>query len=59
MGIFHIFTDVTFVRSYIYQLKSIKAFSYAKTGPDPVWLDSENYKRKFYLATLIEEIIVS
>ena len=36
MGTFHILTDVIFVRSDIYQLKSIEVFSYIKTGPAPV-----------------------
>ena len=31
-------------------------FSYSKTGPAPVWLDSENYNSTFYLVTLGEEI---
>ena len=59
MGTFHILTDVIFVRSDIYQLKSIEVFSYIKTGPAPVWLNSENYSKTFYLATLSEEIIHS
>ena len=44
MGTFRILNDVTFMRSDIYQHKSVKRknmFSYFKTGPAPVWLDSE------------------
>ena len=41
MGTFHILTHIIFVRSDIYQLKSIKVFSKSKTNPVPVWLDSE------------------
>ena len=40
---FHILTDVTFVRSDIFQLKSAmreNMFSYSKTALAPVWLDS-------------------
>ena len=59
MGTFHILTDVTFVRSDIYQLKPMKVLLYSKAGPAPAWLDSENYSRTFYLATLSEEIIFS
>ena len=59
MGTFHILTDVIFVWSDIYQLKSIKMFSHIKTGIAPAWLDSENYNRIFHLATLSEKVIVS
>ena len=55
MGTFRILTDVNFVRSDIYQLKSAmhrNVFSYNKTGPAPVWGDSENYRTTFYLVTL-------
>ena len=44
MGTFHILADAIFLRSDIYQLKSAmrkNVFSYSKTGPAPVWLDSE------------------
>ena len=34
-------------------------FLYSKTDSAPVWLDSKNYSRAFYLATLSKEIIVS
>ena len=53
--IFHILTDVIFTRSDIYQLKLAKhkkMFSCSKTGPAPVWLDSENYSCTLYLVTL-------
>ena len=30
-------------------------FSYSKTGPVPVWLDSENYSSTFYLVILGED----
>ena len=59
MASFHILTDVIFVRSDIYQLKSAmhkKLFSYSKSGPAPVWLDSENYSSTFYLVILSEKI---
>ena len=59
MVIFHVFTNVICVRSDIYQLNSAmhkKVFSYSKTGPVPVWLDSENYSSAFYLVILSEEI---
>ena len=59
MGTFHILTDVIFVRSDIYQLKSAirkNVFPYKKTDPASVWLDSGNYSSIFYLATLSEEI---
>ena len=59
MGTFHILTDVTFVRSYIYQLKPMKVLLYSKADPAPVWVESENYSRTLYLATLSEEIIFS
>ena len=39
MGTFRILTDVSFVRSDIYQLKSVmnrNVFSYSKTGPAAV-----------------------
>ena len=58
MGTFHVLTDVIFVRSDIYQLKSAmrrNVFSYSKTGPTPVWRDSKNYSSTFYLVTLSEE----
>ena len=42
-GFLSILTNVISGRSDIYQMKSIKVFSYIKTGPGPVWLDSENY----------------
>ena len=35
-----------------------KVFLYSKTDAAPVWLDSKNYSRTFYLATLSKEIIV-
>ena len=56
---FHILTDVIFVLSDIYQLKSAmhkNAFSYSKTGPAPLWRGSESYSSAFYLVTLSEEI---
>ena len=59
MASFHILTDVIFVRSDIYQLKSAmqkNVFSHSKSGPSPVWLDSENYSSTFYLVILSEEI---
>ena len=55
MSTFHILTDVIFVQSDIYQLKSAmhkNVFSNSETGPAPVWLDSENYSSTFYLVTL-------
>ena len=55
MSTFHILADVIFVQSDIYQLKSViqkNKFSYKKTGPVPVWLDSENYGSTFCLVTL-------
>ena len=61
MGTFHILSDVIFVGSDIYQLKSAKlknVFSYSKNGTAPVWLDSENYSSTFYLVTLSEEIAI-
>ena len=51
MGTFRILTDVSFVRSDIYQLKSAmrrNVFSYSKAGPAPIWGDSENYSGTFY-----------
>ena len=60
MGTFHILTDIIFVRSDFYQLKSAKrkkAFSYNKTSSPAVWLDSENYSSTFYLVTLSEETV--
>ena len=51
--------DVIFLLSDIYQLKSAmckNVFLYSKTGPAPVWLDSESYNSTFYLVTLGEEI---
>ena len=36
MSTFHILTDVIFLRSGIYQLKSIKVLSYSKIGLAPV-----------------------
>ena len=59
MGTFHILNDVIFVRSYIYQLKSLmckNVFLYSKTGPSPVWLESKNYSSTFNLVALSEEI---
>ena len=59
MGTFHIWTDVIFVRSDVYQLKSAMhkgVFSYSKTAPASVWLDNENYSSTFYLITLNKEI---
>ena len=59
MGTFHILIDVIFVWSDIYQFRSAmrrNVFSYSKTGPAPVWRDSENYSSSFYLVTLSEEI---
>ena len=59
MGTFHILADVIFLRRYIYRLKSAmrkNMFSYSKTGPAPVWLDSENYSSTFCLVTLGKEI---
>ena len=47
MGAFHILTDAIFVWSDIYQLKSIKLFSYSVFKLAllaPVWLDSEMLK---------------
>ena len=55
MGAFHILTDVIFVRSDIYRLKSAmrkNVFSCSKTGAASVSLDSENYSSIFYLVTL-------
>ena len=31
-------------------------FSYSKTGPAPVWIDSENYSSTFNLVSLSQEI---
>ena len=59
MGTFCISADVIFVRSGIYQLKSAmrkNVFSYSKTGPAPVWIDSENYSNTFNLVSLSQEI---
>ena len=61
MGTFHILTDVIFMRcdNSNYQLKTAmrkNVFSYSKTGPAPVWLDSENYSSTFYLVNLSKEI---
>ena len=59
MVAFHILTDVIFVRSDIYRLKSAmrkNVFSCSKTGAASVWLDSENYSSTFYLVTFSEEI---
>ena len=59
MGTFHILTDVIFVRSYIYQLKSAmrkNLFSCNETGTAPVWLDNKNFSSTFYLVNLSEEI---
>ena len=59
MDTFHILIDVIFVQSDIYQLKLAmrkNVLLCSKTGPDPVWLDSENYSSTFYLVTLSEEI---
>ena len=59
MGTFHIWADVTFVRSDVYHLKSAmrrNVFSYSKTGPAPVWRDSKKYSSTFYLVTLSKEI---
>ena len=61
MGTFHILTDVIFVRSEIYQLKSTlrkNVFSYSKTDPVPVCLESEIQICTFYLVTLSEKIVV-
>ena len=58
MGTFHILTDVIFVGSDIYQLKSAihkNVLPCRKTDPAFVWLDSGNYSSTFYLATLSEE----
>ena len=44
MGTFNILSNVLFVRGDIYELKSIKVFSYSKIDPAPVWLDSEMLK---------------
>ena len=58
-GTFHVLNDVIFVRSDIYQLKSImhkNVLSYIKTGTVPVWLVSENYSSTFYLVTLNGEL---
>ena len=54
MGTFHLYTDVIFVRSDIYQLKSAmckNVFSYSKTGPDLLWLDIKKYSSTFHLVT--------
>ena len=59
MGTFYILADIIFLQIDIYQLKSVMSknvFSYSKTGPVPVWLDSGNYSSIFYLVTLVEEI---
>ena len=51
MGIFLILIDVIFVRSDIFQLKSAmrkNVFSYSKTCPASIWLDSENYSSTFH-----------
>ena len=61
MCTFHILRDVIFVRSDIYQLKSAvgkNVFSYCKTDPTPVSLDTENYSSTSYLVILNEELIV-
>ena len=55
---FHILSDVIFVRSDIYQLKSAmhkKLLSYKKARPASAWLDSENYSSTFYLVILSKE----
>ena len=55
MGTFHILTDVIFMESDIYQLKSAmrkNVFSYNKTSTAPVWLDRKNYSSSFYLVIL-------
>ena len=59
MGTFHILNDVIFVRSDIYQLKSVmhkNVLSSIKTGTVPIWLVSENYSSTFYLVTLNGEL---
>ena len=59
MGTVCISANVIFVRSGIYQLKSAmrkNVFSYSKTGPAPVWIDSENYSSTFNLVSLSQEI---
>ena len=59
MYAFHILTDVIFVQSDIYQLKSAmrkNVFSCNKTGAASVWLDSKNYSSTFYSVTLSKEI---
>ena len=61
MGTFRILTDVIFARSEIYQLKSTlrkNVFSYRKTDPVPVCLDSENQTCNFYFVTLSEKTVV-
>ena len=44
MGTFRILTNETFMWGEIYQLKSIKVFSYSKIDPALVWLDSRMLK---------------
>ena len=59
MGYFHIQTNEIFMRSDIYQLKSAmrkNVFSYSRTSPAPVYLDSQNYNSTVYLVSLSQEI---
>ena len=53
MGTFHILTDVILP---IEMSHAPNVFSCSKTGPAPVWVDTENYSSTFYLVTLSEEI---
>ena len=55
MGTFYMLTDVIFMLSDIFQLKSAmrkNVFSFSKTGPAPVSIDSENYNSTFYFIYL-------
>ena len=53
------YLPLIFVRSDIYQLKSAmrkNVFSYSRTSPAPVYLDSQNYNSTVYLVSLSQEI---
>ena len=56
MGTFYISTDVTFVRSDIYQLKSAIPKIYFHIAKLVLLLDLENCSSTFYLVTLSEEL---
>ena len=63
MSTFHFLTDLIFMQSDIYELKSSmhnKVFSYSKyLSCSCLTIDGKYYSRTFYLATISEEIIVS